>query len=73
MCLHVCVYACVHVCVSRQGLSGSPDCPVTHSVHQASLKHRNPHASVSGVLGLKVLPPLPGSTYIFFNEAKEIA
>ena len=32
----------------------SPDCPGTHSVDQAGLKLRNPPASASGVLGLKV-------------------
>jgi hypothetical protein len=32
----------------------SPDCPGTHSVDQASLELRNPPASASQVLGLKV-------------------
>jgi hypothetical protein len=32
----------------------SPGCPGTHSVDQAGLEHRNPPASVSQVLGLKV-------------------
>jgi hypothetical protein len=33
---------------------GSPGCPGTHSVDQAGLELRNPPASVSQVLGLKV-------------------
>jgi hypothetical protein len=32
----------------------SPGCPGTHSVDQAGLKLRNPPASASQVLGLKV-------------------
>jgi hypothetical protein len=48
--------------LSSQHLSGlffvfslySPDCPGTHSVDQAGLKLRNPPASASQVLGLKV-------------------
>jgi hypothetical protein len=32
----------------------SPDCPGTHFVDQAGLKLRNPPASASQVLGLKV-------------------
>jgi hypothetical protein len=32
----------------------SPGCPGTHSVDQAGLKLRNPPASVSQMLGLKV-------------------
>jgi hypothetical protein len=32
----------------------SPGCPGTHSVDQVGLKPRNPPASVSQVLGLKV-------------------
>jgi hypothetical protein len=32
----------------------SPDCPGTHSVDQAGLELRNPSASASQVLGLKV-------------------
>jgi hypothetical protein len=41
---------------SRQGFSveGSPGCPGTHSVDQAGLELRNPPASASRVLGLKV-------------------
>ena len=39
---------------SRQVSLCSPGCPGTHSVDQAGLKLRNPPASVSRVLGLKV-------------------
>jgi hypothetical protein len=34
----------------------SPVCPETHSVDQADLELRNPPASASQVLGLKVYP-----------------
>jgi hypothetical protein len=33
----------------------SPGCPGTHSVDQAGLKLRNPPASASQVLGLKII------------------
>ena len=40
---------------SRLGFSMSiPGCPGTHSVYQAGLELRNPPASASQVLGLKV-------------------
>jgi hypothetical protein len=38
----------------------SPGCPGTHSVDQAGLKLRNPPASASRVLGLKVCATTPG-------------
>jgi hypothetical protein len=38
----------------------SPGCPGTHSVDQAGLKHRNPPASASRVLGLKACATTPG-------------
>jgi hypothetical protein len=42
------------VCVLRDRVSlCSPGCPGTHSVDQAGLKHRNPPASASQMLGLK--------------------
>jgi hypothetical protein len=44
----------------------SPGCPGTHSVDQAGLKLRNPPASASRVLGLKVCTTMPGS--IFFSK-----
>jgi hypothetical protein len=37
----------------------SPGCPGTHSVDQASLEFRNPPASASRVLGLKVCVTTP--------------
>jgi hypothetical protein len=39
----------------------SPGCPGTHSVDQAGLELRNPPASASQVLGLKVCATTPGS------------
>jgi hypothetical protein len=41
-------------CFWRQGFLCSPGCPGTHSVDQAGLELRNPPASASQVLGLKV-------------------
>jgi hypothetical protein len=38
----------------------SPGCPGTHSVDQAGLELRDPPASASQVLGLKVCASLPG-------------
>jgi hypothetical protein len=38
----------------------SPGCPGTHSVDQAGLELRNPPASASQVLGLKVCAITPG-------------
>jgi hypothetical protein len=38
----------------------SPGCPGTHSVDQAGLELRNPPASASQVLGLKVCATTPG-------------
>jgi hypothetical protein len=40
----------------------SPGCPGTHSVDQAGLELRNPPASASRVLGLKVSPPRPADS-----------
>jgi hypothetical protein len=37
-----------------------PGCPGTHSVDQAGLQLRNPPASASQVLGLKVCATMPG-------------
>jgi hypothetical protein len=38
----------------------SSDCPGTHSVDQAGLELRNPPASASQLLGLKVCTTTPG-------------
>jgi hypothetical protein len=43
----------------------SPGCPGTHSVDQAGLELRNPPASASRVLGLKVCATTPGPTLTF--------
>jgi hypothetical protein len=45
----------------------SPGCPGTHFVDQAGLELRNPPASASQVLGLKVCATTPGSL-LFFNN-----
>jgi hypothetical protein len=45
----------------------SPGCPGTHFVDQAGLELRNPPASASRVLGLKVCTTTPGSTYCFLK------
>jgi hypothetical protein len=42
----------------------SPGCPSTHFVDQAGLKLRNPPASASRVLGLKVCATTPGHTLL---------
>jgi hypothetical protein len=50
-------FMCVCVC--------SPGCPGTHSVDQACLKLRNPPASASQVLGLKVCTTTARLLYFF--------
>jgi hypothetical protein len=50
---------------SRQGFSG---CPGTHFVDQAGLELRNPPASASRVLGLKVCATTPGQNEILKVE-----
>jgi hypothetical protein len=44
----------------------SPGCPGTHSVDWAGLELRNPPASASQVLGLKVCTTTPGSRFFLF-------
>jgi hypothetical protein len=52
--------------VFRDGVSlCSPGCPGTHFVDQAGLELRNPPASASLVLGLKVYATTPGSIRSF--------
>jgi hypothetical protein len=43
----------------------NPGCPRTHSVDQAGLELRNPPASASQVLGLKVHTTIPGFCLAF--------
>jgi hypothetical protein len=54
VCLFVLGLFCVFCLFSRQVSLYSPGCPGTRFVGQAGLKLRNPSASVSRVLGLKV-------------------
>ena len=44
----------------------SPGCPGTHFVDQAGLELRNPPASASQVLGLKVCATTPGSLIYYY-------
>jgi hypothetical protein len=46
----------------------SPGCPETHFVDQAGLELRNPPASASQVLGLKVCATTPGSNSYFLKR-----
>jgi hypothetical protein len=69
---------------TKQGVSKDPCCfffvclflcvvladPGTHSVDQAGLEIRNPHASASLVLGLKACATMPGSTLLFIYGEK---
>jgi hypothetical protein len=47
----------------------SPGCPGTHSVDQAGLELRNPPASTSCVLGLKMCATTPGFPGYFLRES----
>ena len=51
--LFVCLFVCFWFFPDRVSLC-NPGCPGTHSVEKADLELRNPHASASQVLGLKV-------------------
>jgi hypothetical protein len=46
----------------------SSGCPGTHFVDQAGCELRNPPASASRVLGLKVCATMPGFTYDFLMK-----
>jgi hypothetical protein len=46
----------------------SPGCPGTHFVDQAGLELRNPPASASRVLGLKVCATMPGPSLKFKQD-----
>jgi hypothetical protein len=58
---------CLFVCFRDRVSLYSPGCPGTHSVHQADLELRNPPASASRVLGLKVCATTPGSLFVFMT------
>jgi hypothetical protein len=57
LCLFVCLFFVFRDRVSLY----SPGCPGTPFVEQAGLELRNPPASASGVLGLKVCATTPGN------------
>jgi hypothetical protein len=60
------VFACLFVCLFFETwFLCSAGCPGTHSVDQADLKIRDPPASASQVLGLKVCVTNP-ARFIFF-------
>jgi hypothetical protein len=44
----------------------NPGCPGAHSVDQAGLELRNPPASASQVLGLKVCAITPALVYLYY-------
>jgi hypothetical protein len=48
----------------------SPGCPGTHLVDQAGLEFRNPPASASQVLGLKVCATTARPLFLFFTNFK---
>jgi hypothetical protein len=52
--LFVCFFVFCCCCFSETGFRNSPGRPGTHFVDQAGLELRNPPASASQVLGLKV-------------------
>jgi hypothetical protein len=54
-----CLFVFLFFVLDRVSLH-SPGCPGTHFVDQADLKLRNPPASASRVLGLKVCTTMPG-------------
>jgi hypothetical protein len=58
------IFFCFFVFQDRVSLC-SPGCPGTHFIDQAGLELRNPSASTSQVLGLKVYATMPGSILIF--------
>jgi hypothetical protein len=50
----------------------SPGCPGTHSVDQAGLELRDPPASASQVLGLKVCATTAQQPFTFITEKKSL-
>jgi hypothetical protein len=62
-----CLFVCFVLLVFQDSVSlCSPGCPGTHSADQAGLELRNPPASASQVLGLKVCATTPGSFCFVF-------
>ena len=54
-----CLFVCLFVCFFNRVSLCSLGCPGTHSVDQVGLELRNPPASVSQMLGLKVCATVP--------------
>jgi hypothetical protein len=62
-------YYYYYFCFFRDRVSlYSSGCPGTHSVDQAGLELRNPPASASRVLGLKVCTTTPGYNNYFYKK-----
>jgi hypothetical protein len=51
----------------------SPGCPGTHSIDQASLELRNPPASASQILELKVCATTSGFFFFLMNDVEDPA
>jgi hypothetical protein len=60
-------FVCLFVFWDRVSLC-SPGCPGTHFVDQAGLALRNPPASASQVLGLKVCTTMPGLSFFLITH-----
>jgi hypothetical protein len=64
------LFVCLFVCLFWDRVSlCSPGCPGTHFVDQAGLEFRNPPASASRVLGLKVCVTMPGLRLNFYRQS----
>jgi hypothetical protein len=59
------VLFCLFVCFQDRVSLSSLGCPGTYSVDQAGLELRDPPASASLMLGLKVCATMPGSFWFF--------
>jgi hypothetical protein len=61
------VFCFVLFCFFKTGVYlYSPGCPGTHFEDQAGLELRNPPASASRVLGLKVCATTPSKSFFFY-------
>jgi hypothetical protein len=68
-CLFVCLFVCLFI-GDRISLC-SPGCPDPHSVDEAGLKLRDPPASASLLLGLKVWATIPVFEELFTFQRKD--